>query len=88
MCGVNSFREANEVHSRGLQVIEQQDQVPEVSPKAIQPPDDHVEPAALRIADQVIERRATFLGPADTLIDILLRVVQPLASKMTSPPGV
>ena len=47
-----------------LQIIEQQDKVPEVPPKTVQPPhDENIEPSSLGILHEVIEGWTTFLGP-------------------------
>jgi len=53
-------------------VIEEEDQVPLIPSESIKPPDHQdIEPPTLRVSHEVIERRATFLGSGNTLIDIL-----------------
>jgi hypothetical protein len=70
--GVDTFGEADERDPQGPQFIEQQDQVPQVAPEAIQSPaQDGVDVAALRVRLQGIQRRPALLCAADAVIDVL-----------------
>jgi len=68
-----SARLTNAIPSR-LQLVEQCDQVFEIAPESIKTPaDQHVEPAAPGVSDEIIERRPPILRSRHALIDVLDR---------------
>jgi len=67
-----ALAERDERHADRLQLLEQRDEMFQVASEPVQPPaDQHVEPAALGIPDQLVERGPLVFGAGDALIDVL-----------------
>ena len=63
---VDALTQRYERNPGGLQIFQQENQVPEVAPEPIQAPHtNHIEPPALRVPHHLIERRAALLGSRD-----------------------
>src|SRR5205814_1791471 len=57
-----------------VDVIQKQDQVPQVAAEPIQPPaHQDIEPSSLRVLQQLVERRPPLLRPAHTLVDVFTK---------------
>jgi hypothetical protein len=69
---VDALAQRHESDADGLQLIEQQDQVPQIAAQPIEPPaHQDVEPASFGIGDELIERGSSILCPAYTAVDVL-----------------
>src|SRR5262249_24594714 len=74
-CGrgrVDAFGQTDEGHAERLELLEQRDEVLQVAPEAIQTPaDEHVEPTALGVANEGIQRWPPLLRPAHATVNVL-----------------
>jgi hypothetical protein len=69
---VDAFPEADEGNPKGIQIFDQDNEVPEIPAKAIQSPaDHHVKPSTPRIGHELIEGGTSILRPAHPSIDVL-----------------
>jgi len=65
---VDALRQADERNPQRLQLVEQRNQVLQIASQSIEPPaDQHVEPPAPGIADQIIQRRRSFAPEIPTI---------------------
>src|SRR5205823_671707 len=70
--GVDALGEADECDAERLEILQQGDQVLQISPEPIEPPaHDHVELAPPGIAEEPVEAGATIFRPAHASVDVL-----------------
>ena len=69
---VDSFSQGHERHVARLPLVEQQHEVPQVSPEPIESPaDDRVHLVPSHISRELVERRPPILGPTHAVVDEL-----------------
>jgi hypothetical protein len=69
---VDAFPKRDKGDTERLEFLEEHNQVPEITPKSVQPPaDDHVEPAASSISNEPIQRRPAVFRAAHATVHVL-----------------
>ena len=78
-CGrVDPLAQAHECNAYGVELVEQQDEVPQVAPEPMQPPHhEHIEASAARIRDQLVECGPLVLAPDRASLMELSRKISP-----------
>jgi hypothetical protein len=70
-CGVDAFSERNERHAERVNLVQHQNQVPQVPPEAVETPDDQdVELPSLRRREHLVQSGSAVLAPRHTPVNI------------------
>jgi hypothetical protein len=68
---VDALAQADERHADAVQVFQHNHEMPQIPPEPIESPaHQHVEPSALGVGQELVERGATILRPAHTVVNV------------------